>query len=217
MPWSSDTRRSGRRQRSPSATDRWLWILNGYGCRERKEAPLTDETTETDVIEVVIEIPRGSRNKYEFDHERHLIRLDRRLFSATVYPADYGFIPETLAEDGDPLDVLVFLEDPTFPGCYVTARPVAVFWMADENGPDAKIICVPPTEPRWADVRDIDQLPEALLGEIHHFFDIYKDLEPGKETSVRGYEGREAALAEVAASRRRFKQAHPTTTMDPGR
>jgi inorganic pyrophosphatase len=157
-----------------------------------------------DEIEVVIEIPRGSRNKYEFDHQRGLIRLDRRLFSATCYPADYGFIPGTLAEDGDPLDALVLVEDPTFPGCHVMARPVAVFWMADEKGPDAKLICVPAHEPRWHDVSDIDLLPEGLREEIRHFFDIYKDLEPGKETSVKGYEGHKAALVELEAARERF-------------
>lgn len=158
-----------------------------------------------DEIEVVIEIPRGSRNKYEFDHERHIIRLDRRLFSATSYPADYGFIPDTLAQDGDPLEALVLVEDPTFPGCHVMARPVAVFWMADEKGPDAKIICVPSPEPRWHAVADLDQLPAGLSDEIQHFFEIYKDLEPGKQTSVKGYEGRKAALAEIQASRERFR------------
>ena len=91
-----------------------------------------------------------------------MIRLDRRLFSATVYPADYGFIPDTLGEDGDPLDALVLLEDPTFPGCWVTARPVGVFWMEDDKGPDAKIICVPAGDPRWDDVADIDDLPAHL-------------------------------------------------------
>ena len=89
----------------------------------------------------------GSRNKYEYDHEQHVIRLDRRLFSATVYPADYGFIPDTLAEDGDPLDAIVLLEEPTFPGCWITARPVGVFWMTDDKGPDAKIVCVPAGDP----------------------------------------------------------------------
>ena len=155
-------------------------------------------------VEVVIEIPRGSRNKYEYDHERHLIRLDRRLFSATAYPADYGFIPETLAEDGDPLDALVLVEDPTFPGCHIVGRPVAVFWMADEKGPDAKILCVPSHEPRWRDVLDLIQLPEGLIDEIRHFFDIYKDLEPGKQTSVKGYEDRQATLEEIRASRDRY-------------
>jgi len=151
-------------------------------------------------IEVMIEIPRGSRNKYEFDHERQIIRLDPRLFSATCYPADYGFVSDTLAQDGDPLDALVLLEDPVFPGCHVMARPVAVFWMADEHGPDAKIICVPSHEPRWQAVADLDQLSD----EIRHFFEIYKDLEPGKETSVKGYEGRVAALVEIEPSRERF-------------
>lgn len=165
-------------------------------------------------IEIVIEIPRGSRNKYEFDHERHIIRLDRRLFSATTYPADYGFIPDTLAEDGDPLDALVLVEDPTFPGCHVTARPVAVFWMADENGPDAKIICVPSHEQRWQGVCDLDQLPQGLSDEIRHFFDIYKDLEPGKQTSVQGFDGRQAALAEVQASRERFGAGGPSPDTD---
>lgn len=156
-------------------------------------------------IEVVIEIPRGSRNKYEFDHDRQIIRLDRRLFSAVNYPADYGFMPDTLAQDGDPLDVLVLVEDPTFPGCYVTARPVAVFWMTDEKGPDAKIICVPSHEPRWHAVSDLEELPDGLTDEIQHFFETYKDLEPGKETSVVGFEGYGAALAEIRASRERFR------------
>jgi inorganic pyrophosphatase len=96
-----------------------------------------------DEFDVVVEIPRGSRNKFEYDHEHHVIRLDRRLLSATVYPADYGFVPDTLGEDGDPLDVLVLLEDPTFPGCWVRVRAIGVFWMEDEKGPDAKILCVP--------------------------------------------------------------------------
>src|SRR6516165_2886107 len=122
-------------------------------------------------FDVVIEIPRGSRNKYEYDHERHVIRLDRRLFSATVYPTDYGFVPTTLAEDGDPLDVLVLLEDPTFPGCWVRVRALGVFWMEDEKGADAKIITVPAHDPVYEHVRDISELPHLLLDEIEHFFE----------------------------------------------
>jgi inorganic pyrophosphatase len=156
-------------------------------------------------IHVVIEIPRGSRNKYEIDHETHRIFLDRRLFSATVYPADYGFIPDTLGEDGDPLDALVLLEDPTFPGIWVEARPVGVMWMQDEAGPDAKIICVPPTEPRWKGVEDIRDLPEELLEEIKHFFDVYKMLEPDKRSSTAGFEGARAAWREINASLDREK------------
>jgi inorganic pyrophosphatase len=160
-----------------------------------------------DVVDVVVEIPRGSRNKYEMDHHTGVIRLDRRLFSATVYPADYGFIPETLGEDGDPLDALVLLDDPTFPGCWVTARPVGVFWMEDEKGPDAKIICVPPGEPAWNDVTDLDRMPLHLLEEIEHFFDVYKMLEPDKSSATRGYEGREQAWDEIRRARERYVPA----------
>ncbi len=151
-----------------------------------------------------MEIPRGSRNKYEVDHDTGVIRLDRRLFSATVYPADYGFVPDTLAEDGDPLDAMVLLDDPTFPGCWVTARPVGVLWMEDEAGPDAKIICVPAGDVRWDHVTDIDQVPDHFVAELIHFFDVYKDLEPGKSMTTRGSEGVDAAWAEITASRGRY-------------
>jgi inorganic pyrophosphatase len=159
----------------------------------------------TNEIDVVIEIPRGSRNKYEFDHEAHVFRLDRRLFTAMTYPADYGFIPDTLSEDGDPLDVLVLLEDATFPGCHVTCRPVGVFWMEDDAGPDAKILCVPPNEPRWEDTNDLSDLPPSLLAEIENFFDMYKILEPGKSSTTQGFEGRDAAWAEINASKLRYR------------
>jgi len=157
------------------------------------------------VIDVMIEIPQGSRNKYEYDHEHHVFRLDRRLFTATTYPADYGFIPETLSEDGDPLDALVLLEDATFPGCWIKARAVGVFWMEDDAGPDAKVLCVPAGDPRWAEVEDMGDLPEHLAKEIEHFFEVYKTLEPGKHSNVRGWEGRDAAVAEIEACRARFK------------
>jgi inorganic pyrophosphatase len=155
-----------------------------------------------ETVEVIVEIPRGSRNKYEYDHERHAIRLDRRLFSATVYPADYGFIPDTLAEAATTLPV-AGLEDPTFPGCMVTGRPVGVFWMTDEHGPDAKIICVPAGDPNWAHVVDLDDVSTFLLNEIEHFFDMYKVLEPDKSSSTAGFEGREQAWTEIEASRAR--------------
>ncbi|GIU84559.1 MAG: inorganic pyrophosphatase [Acidimicrobiales bacterium] len=160
----------------------------------------------SECIEVVVEIPRGSRNKYEMDHETGVIRLDRRLFSATVYPADYGFIPETLAEDGDPLDALVLVEDPTFPGCHVTARPVGMLVMEDEKGRDVKIISVPPHEPRFAEVLELDDLHEELLAEIRHFFEVYKTLEPRKHSVAGDYLGRDAAWAEIQACRRRFAE-----------
>lgn len=162
------------------------------------------EHTPDRTIDVVVEIPRGSRNKYEYDHDQHVIRLDRRLFSATFYPADYGFFPDTLGDDGDPLDALVLLDDPTFPGCWVTSRPVGVFLMEDDKGLDAKVICVPAGDPRWAATRDIDDVPEALRAEIQHFFDVYKTLEPGKYSSTRGYEGKASAWAEIDAARARY-------------
>jgi inorganic pyrophosphatase len=157
------------------------------------------------IIDVVVEIPRGSRNKYEYDHEHHVIKLDRRLFSATVYPSDYGFIPDTLGEDGDPLDALVLLDDPTFPGCWVSTRPVGVFWMEDDKGPDAKIICVPAGDPRWDGVQEIEDVPGPLLAEIEHFFEVYKMLEPGKHSNTRGYEGTAAAWAEIDAALARYQ------------
>ncbi len=161
-------------------------------------------TPRSGCIHVVIEIPRGSRNKYEIDHETGRIFLDRRLFSATVYPADYGFIPDTLGGDGDPLDALVLLEDATYPGVWVEARPVGVLWMQDEKGPDAKVLCVPPGEPRWRGVEDIEDLPKELIDEIIHFFDVYKMLEPGKSSTTQGYEGAAAAWREIKASQKRF-------------
>ncbi len=155
-------------------------------------------------VEVLIEIPRGSRNKYEMDKKRGIIRLDRRLFTATVYPADYGYILDTLGEDGDPLDALVLLEDPTFPGCLVDAVPVGLLWMQDEKGPDAKVICIPPHEPRWEGCSDLRDLPEQLLEEIKHFFGVYKELEPDKMSVTAGFEGRKAAWREIEAARQRW-------------
>ena len=157
-------------------------------------------------IEVVVEIPRGSRNKYEMDHDTGAIYLDRMLFTATQYPADYGFVPDTLAEDGDPLDAMVVLEEPTFPGCHLRARAVAVFWMRDEKGPDAKLLCVVASDPRWATVQDIGDLPEHLLAEIGHFFDVYKQLEPDKATETRGWEGRESAAWAIEDARKRYRE-----------
>jgi inorganic pyrophosphatase len=160
---------------------------------------------EARMIEVVVEIPKGSRNKYEFDKQRGVIKLDRRLLSATTYPADYGFVPDTLADDGDALDALVLIDDPTFPGCWVTARPLGVFWMEDEKGADAKIVCVPANDPFWDSVESIDDLPEPLLEEIKHFFDVYKTLER-KKTATHGYEGVEAAFKEIEVSRARYRE-----------
>jgi inorganic pyrophosphatase len=156
-------------------------------------------------FDVLIEIPKGQRNKYEVDHESGRIRLDRMLFTSTRYPADYGFIEETLGEDGDPLDALVLLEEPTFPGCHLHARAVGVFWMRDDAGPDAKVLAVPAEDPRWAGMEDLEDMPEHLLDEIRHFFEAYKMLEPGKFSEVRDWQGRAAAEAEIAAAFERAK------------
>jgi inorganic pyrophosphatase len=158
------------------------------------------------VVDVVVEIPTGSRNKYEYDHESHVIRLDRRLFTATAYPADYGFVPDTLSKDGDPLDALVLVADPTFPGCVVRARILGVFFMRDEAGLDAKLLTVLEHDPQWDQADDIGDLPAHLLNEIEHFFSIYKDLEPEKSTEVMGFEGRTAAIKELDACRVAFRQ-----------
>jgi inorganic pyrophosphatase len=160
--------------------------------------------TAEDVIDVIVEIPAGGRNKYEYDHERHLIRLDRRLATSMAYPADYGFVPETCALDGDPLDALVMLDDPTFPGCLVRVRVVGVFRMRDEAGPDAKLLTVLEHDPSRDETHDLDDLPTHLLEEIQHFFSVYKTLEPGKSTETIGFDGRTAALEELRTSRERY-------------
>jgi inorganic pyrophosphatase len=158
-------------------------------------------------VDVVVEIPKGSRNKYEYDLDLGRIRLDRMLFSSTGYPTDYGFVPDTLAEDGDPLDACVLLSEPTFPGCIVRARVIAVFWMEDEAGPDAKLLCVPATDPRHTHLQDLADVPWWSITEIWHFFEIYKVLEPHKRSeTTRGWQKREDAELAVEDARRRFAE-----------
>jgi inorganic pyrophosphatase len=156
-------------------------------------------------VSVVIEIPKGSRNKYEIDHATGRVWLDRLLFTATVYPQDYGFVEGTLSEDGDPLDALVLLDEPTFPGCHIHARVVAVFSMTDEAGRDTKILCVPATDPRWSLIQDLDDVPAFQREEIAHFFEVYKAIEPGKGVQVEGWRDRAAAELEVTACRARLE------------
>ena len=156
-------------------------------------------------FDVTIEIPKGQRNKYEMDHTSGRIRLDRTLFTATQYPADYGFIDNTLGEDGDPLDALVLLPEPTFPGCLILCRAVAMFRMTDEAGGDDKVLCVPSTDPRFTQMQDIDDVPEYYRLEIKHFFEVYKELEPGKSVEGADWVGRAAAIAEIEASFQRAK------------
>ena len=152
-----------------------------------------------------IEIPKGSRNKYEVDHHSGRIRLDRTLFTATQYPADYGFIDDTLGQDGDPLDALVLLSEATFPGCLVTARAIGMFRMTDEKGGDDKVLCVPSTDPRLEHLRDINHVSKFDPLEIQHFFEIYKDLEPGKSVEGAMWVGRADAEREIKASYQRAK------------
>src|SRR3954454_25313425 len=157
-------------------------------------------------VDVVVEIPKGSRNKYEWDPEWNRIRLDRMLFTATGYPGDYGFVPDTLAEDGDPIDVLLLLDEPTFPGCQVRARIIAVSWMRDEAGPDAKLLCVPADDPRHKHQQELEDVPMHLIAEIWHFFDPYKALEPEKSTESRGWERSREAVQALEEARRRFAE-----------
>jgi inorganic pyrophosphatase len=156
-------------------------------------------------FDVTVEIPKGQRNKYELDHATGRIRLDRMLFTSTRYPADYGYIEHTLGQDGDPLDALVLLEEPTFPGCLITCRAIGMFRMTDEKGGDDKVLTVPATDPRMAQYQDITDVSEFDRLEIQHFFETYKDLEPGKSVEGAEWVDRSAAELEIQASIQRAK------------
>ncbi|RTE52889.1 inorganic diphosphatase [Arenibacter aquaticus] len=163
----------------------------------------SEEITSFDVL---IEIPKGSRNKYEYDFDLKKIRYDRMIFSSMMYPADYGFIPETLALDGDPLDVLVLVTEATFPGCVMEVKPIGVFHMTDEKGPDEKVICVPVSDPVWNRISNLDELNPHLIKEIEHFFKVYKDLEK-KKVDVGGWGDIQEAKDIVAKCIQRFKDS----------
>jgi len=156
-------------------------------------------------FDVVIEIPKGSRNKYEVDHDTGRVKLDRYLYTAMGYPTDYGFIENTLGEDTDPLDALVLLPEPLFPGCIIAARPVGMFQMVDDAGGDDKVLCVPAGDVRWDHIKDLGDVSSFELDAIKHFFVHYKDLEPGKFVKAADWVGREEAEAEVLRSLERFK------------
>ncbi len=158
----------------------------------------------TMTVTVMIEIPKGGRNKYEYDRQKRLLKFDRMLFSSMHYPSDYGFILDTLAQDGDSLDALVLVWEPTFPGCIIEANPVGVFIMWDEKGMDEKILCVPVSDPLWNYVKRLSDVPPHLLKEIQHFFSVYKDLER-KKTRVKGWEDRESAIKVIIDSQQRCK------------
>ena len=159
-----------------------------------------------DSFECIVEIPKGSRNKYEWDHERDKLVLDRFLFSSVVYPTDYGFIPDTLSLDGDPLDVMVCVSEATFPGCTIDVKPIALFRMEDDQGVDDKILAVPLSDPGWNTMERLEDIAKQLRDEIEHFFSHYKDLEQ-KAVKVDGWYPREDAIKEIEESRKRFKES----------
>ena len=160
-------------------------------------------------FDVTVEIPRGTRNKYVFDRAAGRIRLDRTLFTSTLYPADYGFIDGTFGDDIDALDALVLVREPTFPGCLIRCRPIGMFMMSDEHGFTPKVLCVPTADPRLTDLREIGDVDGFLRLEIQHFFEIYKAIEPGKHVDIGGdrWAGRAAAEAEIEAAYQRVGQA----------
>ena len=154
-------------------------------------------------VNAVIEIPRGDTNKYEYDKELHVFRLDRNLYSPVHYPGDYGFIPSTLSGDGDPLDVLVLVDAPSFTGCVMTVRPIGVLLMVDQKSDDEKILAVGLNNPIYKNINDYGELYPHLLLEIEHFFSVYKELE-AKRTRIKGWENAEAARKIVLESQERY-------------
>lgn len=165
------------------------------------ELPIGDESP--NVINAVIEIPRDGINKYEYDKKLHVFRLDRNLYSPVHYPGDYGFVPSTLAEDADPLDVLVLVDTPSFPGCVQAVRPIGLLEMLDQGVPDEKVLCVGKNNPRYKDVFNYSQIYPHMLREITHFFSIYKDLE-GKRVEVKGWRDADYARSKVSEAQQRF-------------
>ena len=156
-------------------------------------------------VNVIVEIPRGGRNKYELDKETGLFRFDRLLYSSVHYPGDYGFIPRTLAGDDDPLDVVIMMTEPTFTGCLVVVRPVGVFIMADDKGSDEKVLSVPVHDPLYNETHELGDVPKHYLREVEHFFTIYKELE-GVRTTVAGWKDRETAHRLILESSQRYNE-----------
>jgi len=158
-------------------------------------------------VDVVIEIPQGSQNKYEVNHETGQVRLDRVLYSPMHYPAEYGFIAETLGEDGDPIDVLVLASFPTFPGCVVSARLLGMLEMSDDKGIDTKLLGVLADDPRFDHIKTLEDVNPHSLREIPHFFKTYKQLE-NKETIIGGWKGAEDAKRVLEECRKRYQTSH---------
>ncbi len=156
----------------------------------------------------IVEIPKGSRNKYEYSKSAGIIKLDRVLYSSMHYPSDYGLIPQTYADDGDPLDILVMVNEPTFAGCVIEARPIGIFHMIDRGDPDEKILAVPSTDPLFADYHDLGDVPKHFLTEVAHFFQTYKQLQ-GIQVTPKGWENAEKAREAILQSMERYKQKFP--------
>lgn len=159
-------------------------------------------------INAIVEIPKGRRSKFEIDKKYGLIRLDRYLYSSAMYPGDYGIVPQTLAEDGDPLDVLVMVNEPTFAGCLIEARPIGLFKMVDKGVNDFKILAVPNTDPIFAEIRDLWRVPPHFLREVEHFFATYKQLEGG-DVYTQGWQDADMAREEIMASIHRYLVSKP--------
>ena len=161
-----------------------------------------------EIVRMIVEIPKNSSNKYEYDGALSVFRLDRALYSPLLYPGDYGFIPGTLAEDGDPLDVLALVDEPSYPGVLISVRPVGMLEMVDQDEPDQKVLAVPNRNPRFDQVHTIDQVFPHNLREIEHFFTIYKELE-GKRTMMKGWRGPREARDAIRSARERYLELHP--------
>lgn len=159
-----------------------------------------------EIVRMIVEIPKDSSNKYEYDGKLGIFRLDRALYSPVHYPGDYGFVPGTRAEDDDPLDIMVMVDEPSFSGCLMEVRPVGVLHMVDEHGPDQKILAVPDRNPRYDEIHTIDQIFPHVRRELEHFFDIYKELE-GKRAETRGWRGPREARQAILESRQRYLNA----------
>lgn len=168
-----------------------------------KEIPSGPSAPE--VVYTVVEIPKGSRNKYEYDKDIEAFALDRVLYSPFHYPAEYGIIPQSLWEDGDPMDILVLMDESTFPGCVIETRPIGIMRMIDAGESDDKILGVPVNDPRCDDIKDIDDVPPSLLNEISHFFEDYKKLE-GKKTEVLGWDNASKALEAIKHSMKLYEE-----------
>ena len=177
-------------------------------------APGPDPGRLPGIFNTIVEIPKGRRSKFEIDKQSGLIKLDRYLYSSAMYPGDYGLVPRTLAEDGDPLDVLVMVNEPTFSGCLIECRALGLFKMTDRGDNDFKILAVPNTDPTFAEMQDLSRVPRHYLREVEHFFATYKALEGTNLVQTQGWDDVEAAHEEITKGIERFEQAQKRRDAD---